>query len=115
MVLTLEVLVAVAVLFAAGAFALGRLPGVEPAPVDAPGDGLPDGPLAPADLRRARFGLAFRGYRMSEVDAVLDRLQRELAGRDEEIERLRGAARSEAVAPVGGAADRPGDPWPSSS
>jgi DivIVA domain-containing protein len=33
-----------------------------------------DGPLAGADVRRVRFSLAFRGYRMSEVDALLDRL-----------------------------------------
>lgn len=36
------------------------------------------GPLTAADLRRVRFSLAFRGYRMSEVDALLDRLVREL-------------------------------------
>ena len=33
-----------------------------------------DGPLTPYDLRRVRFTTAFRGYRMSEVDALLDRL-----------------------------------------
>ena len=32
------------------------------------------GPLSADDLRRVRFSLAFRGYRMSEVDALLDRL-----------------------------------------
>jgi DivIVA domain-containing protein len=36
-----------------------------------------DGPLAADDLRRVRFSLAFRGYRMSEVDALLDRLATE--------------------------------------
>ena len=36
-----------------------------------------DGPLAADDLRRVRFSLAFRGYRMSEVDALLDRLAAE--------------------------------------
>lgn len=41
------------------------------------------GPLAAADLRRVRFSLAFRGYRMSEVDALLDRLADQLeAGQD---------------------------------
>ena len=29
------------------------------------------------DLRRVRFSIAFRGYRMSEVDALLDRLANE--------------------------------------
>ena len=37
-----------------------------------------DRPLRGADLREVRFSLAFRGYRMSEVDALLDRLAREL-------------------------------------
>lgn len=36
------------------------------------------GRLRAADLRRVRFSLAFRGYRMSEVDALLDRLAREI-------------------------------------
>jgi DivIVA domain-containing protein len=33
------------------------------------------------DLRTIRFSLAFRGYRMSEVDALLDRLAREMENR----------------------------------
>lgn len=37
-----------------------------------------DGPLVGADLRRVRFSLAVRGYRMSEVDALLDRLAAQL-------------------------------------
>ncbi|HET7385400.1 MAG TPA: DivIVA domain-containing protein [Nocardioidaceae bacterium] len=44
-----------------------------------------DGPLRPVDLRRVRFSTAFRGYRMSEVDSLLDRLAVELEdahGRD---------------------------------
>jgi DivIVA domain-containing protein len=35
------------------------------------------GPLGAEDLRRVRFSLALRGYRMSEVDALLDRLAAE--------------------------------------
>lgn len=35
------------------------------------------GPLTAGDLRRVRFSLAFRGYRMSEVDALLERLAHE--------------------------------------
>ena len=38
-----------------------------------------DGPLTPYDLRRVRFTTAFRGYRMSEVDALLDRPCAEMA------------------------------------
>ena len=35
-------------------------------------------PLRAEDVRRVRFSLAFRGYRMSEVDALLDRLAAQL-------------------------------------
>ncbi|WP_370291684.1 DivIVA domain-containing protein [Nocardioides sp.] len=35
-------------------------------------------PLAAGDLRRVRFSLAVRGYRMSEVDALLRRLATEM-------------------------------------
>jgi DivIVA domain-containing protein len=38
-----------------------------------------EGPLQAEDLRRVRFSLAFRGYRMSEVDTLLDRLARQLS------------------------------------
>lgn len=45
---------------------------------DRPDVSVPAGrPLSPDDLRRVRFSLAFRGYRMSEVDALLDRLASE--------------------------------------
>ena len=40
-----------------------------------------DRPLRGEDLRKVRFSLAFRGYRMSEVDALLDRLATELEER----------------------------------
>ncbi|MCX6400940.1 MAG: DivIVA domain-containing protein [Propionibacteriales bacterium] len=33
------------------------------------------------DLRRVRFSLAFRGYRMSEVDALLTRMATEMEAR----------------------------------
>lgn len=42
-----------------------------------------DGPLTPDDLRRVRFSTAFRGYRMSEVDSLLDRLVEEMEVREE--------------------------------
>ncbi|WP_231123906.1 DivIVA domain-containing protein [Nocardioides sambongensis] len=37
-----------------------------------------DRPLAAADLHAVRFPLAFRGYRMAEVDALLARLTAEM-------------------------------------
>ncbi|MGK2874826.1 MAG: DivIVA domain-containing protein [Nocardioides sp.] len=41
-----------------------------------------DEPLAAHDLRRVRFSLAVRGYRMSEVDALLERLAAQLEHRE---------------------------------
>jgi DivIVA domain-containing protein len=54
------------------------------APMSAAYDDRPDAlvpgdrPLIADDVRRVRFSLAFRGYRMSEVDALLDRLAGQL-------------------------------------
>jgi len=45
---------------------------------DRPDPVLPVADIRGDDLRRARFSLALRGYRMSEVDALLDRLARQL-------------------------------------
>jgi DivIVA domain-containing protein len=43
-----------------------------------------EGPITAEDLRRIRFPIAFRGYRMAEVDALLNRLaeERERVDRD---------------------------------
>jgi DivIVA domain-containing protein len=46
-----------------------------------------DRPVRAEDLRRVRFPLAFRGYRMAEVDALLDRLAAQLDGGAPESER----------------------------
>lgn len=43
-----------------------------------------DGPLTAHDVRTVRFSTAFRGYRMSEVDALLDRLSVQLQQRETE-------------------------------
>ena len=37
-----------------------------------------EGPLSATDLKRVRFSTALRGYRASEVDALLDRLAAQL-------------------------------------
>lgn len=50
---------------------------------DRPDSSVPaEGPLSADDLRRVRFSLGFRGYRMSEVDALLDRLASEREQQD---------------------------------
>ena len=48
---------------------------------DLPGDRS----LTGEDLQRLRFGVALRGYSMTQVDDVLDRLSGELADRDRRI------------------------------
>ena len=51
---------------------------------DRPDAAVPaNGPLRADDLRRVRFSLALRGYRMSEVDALLDRVASQLEQQDE--------------------------------
>ncbi|MGB3259086.1 MAG: DivIVA domain-containing protein [Ornithinimicrobium sp.] len=81
-VLALGVIVAVIV-------SRSAIPGVE-APVSTQSyAGLPPGPVHSSDLDGVRLDLAFRGYRMDQVDAVLDRLRQELVSRDQEIDRLR--------------------------
>jgi DivIVA domain-containing protein len=51
---------------------------------------LPEDELTDADLEQLRFDVGLRGYRMSEVDAVIGRLRRELKDKDEQIAVLRG-------------------------
>jgi DivIVA domain-containing protein len=63
-----------------------------------------DRPLAADDIRRVRFSLAFRGYRMTEVDALLDRLAREL---DEARTTPREAPRHAAERPPDESAETP--------
>lgn len=44
----------------------------------------------PEDVNRVRFSLGLRGYRMDQVDQVLDELRDQLAARDAEVAELRG-------------------------
>ena len=60
-------------------------------------------PLARADVDALRFPMALRGYRMDEVDDVLDRLGAELMHRDVRVSELE-AALGAALA-AGGSAD----------
>jgi DivIVA domain-containing protein len=77
---------AVLVVLAMGGIAVvaaGRGTPMAPAYDDRPDATVPlDGPVGPDDLRQVRFSLAFRGYRMSEVDTLLDRLASEMESRD---------------------------------
>ena len=59
--------------------AAGRFGGLAETYDDRPDSRVPDdGPLTAEDLEAVRFTSALRGYRMSEVDALLDRLAEEL-------------------------------------
>jgi DivIVA domain-containing protein len=73
---------AILVVLALGGVALvaaGRGEPLAPAYDDRPDLEVPAaGPLAGADLRKVRFGVVLRGYRMSEVDALLARLAAQL-------------------------------------
>ena len=51
---------------------------------------LPSGPVQHGSVDALRFTLAFRGYRMDEVDNVLDRLALEIEERDRRIAELEG-------------------------
>lgn len=85
MVTVLGVLGVLVVLLGAALVATREGPVLADAPPDRADLGLPAGSIGPADVERVRFGLALRGYRMAEVDEVLDRLAAELHARDERI------------------------------
>ena len=80
--LVVFVVIAIVVVFAVAAVAVGRGGGLDPADPDLVRPSLPDGPMSAEDLDSVHFAIGFRGYRMDQVDAVLDRLGRELTDRD---------------------------------
>ncbi len=84
-------LFAILIVLALGGIAVvasGRGTPMAPAYDDAPDSLVPaDGPVTADDLRRIRLPLAFRGYRMAEVDALLERLAEEREAVDTETRR----------------------------
>lgn len=83
----LAVLGVLAVLFVASLVATRDGELLVDAPRDRPDPGLPTGrALRAGDLDRVRFPMALRGYRMADVDALLDRLAAELRDRDDRVE-----------------------------
>jgi DivIVA domain-containing protein len=79
------VIVGAAVLFGAVLLVLGRGDLLQPEVSEGSVRLLPDGGVAPADLGELRFAVVQRGYRMDQVDSVLDRLEGELDRRDRRI------------------------------
>jgi DivIVA domain-containing protein len=103
----LLVLLLVLVVGLAVAVTVGRIGGGLPRPATDVPPPL-EGPVGePGDLDRARFQLAFRGYRMDQVDQVLDAARDALAARDREIARLRGELPDELPGDPGGTAEGP--------
>ena len=88
MVTVLAVLGVLVVLFACAAVATRDGEVLVDAPPDRFEPVLPAGPLRAGDVDGVRFGMALRGYRMAQVDALLDRLGEELHGRDERVREL---------------------------
>lgn len=85
-----EVVVVLALIAGVAAVAAGRVRGGLPEPTSTlPDVDLPADAIGTKDVDAIRFSVGFRGYRMDEVDAVLDRLGLELGARDEEIRELR--------------------------
>jgi len=76
-------------LFLVGTFVFGRGEALAPAPRDStpvvlPGDRPPDA----ADIEALRLSVVLRGYRMLEVDWVLDQLAEALRDKDRQIAAL---------------------------
>jgi DivIVA domain-containing protein len=106
----LLLLVILAVIAGIAVVAAGRGEGLGPPdPERSPRGTLAEGELSRADVDGLRFTLALRGYRMDEVDDVIDRLLDELDRRGEriaELERPATAADTGAGAPSDDHEDR---------
>jgi DivIVA domain-containing protein len=84
------VLVVGGLLFLGGSLLLGRGETQPPADQDRSPVELPDDrPVTAEDVRALRISVAVRGYRMTEVDWLLDQFAQTLDERDEEIAALR--------------------------
>jgi len=86
--------IAVAALGVAAIAAAGGMGEMSKNPVhDTYRQDLPEAALTPTDIGQLKFGIALRGYAMSQVDDVLDRLAREIAERDARIAELTSVSR----------------------
>ncbi len=97
---------AILIVLALGAIAVvaaGRGTPMSPAYGDSPDATVPaDGPVTADDLRRVRFPLAFRGYRMAEVDALLERLAEEREAVERGVVEREAAEEAPVAPPVSG-------------
>jgi DivIVA domain-containing protein len=91
LVFVVGLLVVGGLLFLGASVLLGRGETQPPAEVGRSPVELPDDrPVRGDDVRALRISAAFRGYRMSEVDWLIDQLAQVLDERDAEIAALRG-------------------------
>ena len=89
-VFVLTVAVVGGLLFLGGSVLLGRGETQPPAELDRSPVELPDDrPVLGDDVRALRMSVAFRGYRMTEVDWLLEQLAQALEERDAEVAALR--------------------------
>jgi len=89
-VFVVGVLVVGGLLFLGASVLLGRGETQPPAELDRSPVELPDDrPVTGDDVRALRISVAFRGYRMTDVDWLLDQFATALDERDAELERLR--------------------------
>ena len=90
MILVLSILAVLAVCLGAAVLVLRMgVPGVADPVTSESFEPRARGGVQPDTLKELRFDQAVRGYRMSQVDSVLDQLAEELRERDHEIAVLR--------------------------
>ena len=108
-----QLCVVVALLIAVGWVAVGGGGHMSPPTPDRPDPAVPDrGLLARGDVDKVRFSVGARGYRMDEVDDVLDRLAYEIDVRERRIAELEGRESSQQTETqvAGPAAEHPAEP-----
>lgn len=83
------VVIVVAAIGIAAVAAAGKMGQMNAEPIrDVYRQDLPERPLVAHDIETVKFAVTFRGYAMSQVDDLLERLGREIDERDRRIAEL---------------------------
>ena len=107
LVFVIGVLIVGGLLFLGASLLIGRGETQPPAELNRSPVELPDDrPVLGDDVRALRLSPAFRGYRMTEVDWLIDQFAQILDDRDAELTALRGVAHP----PAGTATKQPDEP-----